>query len=191
MDNLCLILVFASSIGMFHGVLSLYTNNVNRLFRDWRHAHNRKQITLVGILYSWIGISCVWFTVGLGKQNIWFYVDHHIFGQQKLLLPIEDTGAAGALANLYNLEYALNAEEFYNERINNDRTYTLKTGTDIVVRDFSKKSRLSDWTYFPSLVQHMGRASSSTIKNSKCELSWMKESMTFRGSTLCGHINHK
>eukprot|EP00483_Globobulimina_turgida_P006329 UN06339 len=148
---------------------------------------------LLFLLYLWFGCSCVWFVFGLGKQNIDYYIRKYVYYDQwnNMLIPYE-TLHQGAMsqANLYNLKYINDLNRFYGERSD---TYKEKTGTDIVIKNFANSKNMETWTYFPSLVQHIGRASTSKLKNQekRCAIKWLKQSLTFISSKFCSTDRQK
>eukprot|EP01083_Nonionella_stella_P022371 61895_1 len=160
-------LIFIASITVIH--LSLY-----------RQSPPRKHKWILILIYIWFGGSCTSFVHSIGKQNIDYYVHRLLWYQQ--LIPLKSSAqTAMAQANIYDLQYLSELNQFY-------ESYVLpkQGGWDVFTGSFSTNHNLEIWTYFPSLVQHIGRASSSKEKRKyKCKVRGLKQSMTFIGSTFC------
>ena len=140
---------------------------------------------ILSLLYILFSISCIWFLHGIGGQNIDYLIRKYIYKWDKILIKDNtnyiSTGSMSQ-ANLFNVEYINNLDKFYN-----DNWLESKSGFDILIHNFSITQKYESYTYFPSLVQHIGRASSSKRKNKgkKCSVEHMKQSLTFIESTFC------
>lgn len=138
--------------------------------------HNRMKLVyfiLMVLSYLLFGLLVILFVIGIGKQNIIeplrFSKYHKLYGFDKI------NQKAMNQANIYNLKH-LNEFNIFTKS-NHDMN------VDILVSEFSLKFYKNIWTYIPSIAQHIGRTSTNPRK--KCELIYLKKSMTFVGSQFC------
>ena len=114
-----------------------------------------------------------------------FSLRKYIYKWDRILIKDESNAiSTGSMsqANLYNARYIRDLDRFYHQN-----WLQSKSGFDILIHNFSMTQKYDSYTYFPSLVQHIGRASTSKKKNraKKCSIQHMKQSLTFIESTLC------
>lgn len=137
------------------------------------------------MIYIHFGCSCLWFTVGVGKQNIDYYLIQPLFlGNNDLFHSNQGTMAQ---ASLYDLNHLDSLGLFYEEEMASNPNYHY-AAFDVVISDYSEAHNLELWTYNPSLVQHIGRASSSSRKNKgkKCRVQHLLQSRTSIKCSICG-----
>ena len=185
------VLVFMVSILIFHRTLNGRNSSCGPRwrFKRWNRKLMDSNLWITLVIYSLCGLSCVWFVIGIGKQNIDFYANRYLWRYDRILLPIDEMGQrAMAQANLYDLRHVDRIKEYYQRHSEKFKKEYRRTGFDIVIAGYSQENDLSEYEYFPSLVQHIGRASSSPKKTetAKCQIQYLKQAMTFTGSEMCG-----
>ena len=159
--------VFIISIALIHCFYIILNRNVNT---------SKIRIRILMFIYLCFGASCTWFVFGVGKQNIVYYYRAMNWNEQLLTYDQHRQGVM-AQASLYNLKHTDELKEFYKNEGKK------KQGFDILIGDYSEANDLDILMYYPSLVQHLGRCSSSN-KNSKCSFHYLKQSRSFVTSSF-------
>ena len=94
--------IFVVSVFIFHRIFNRQYESCGPRWRSksWNQKLIDCNLWITVLLYSLCGASCVWFVIGIGKQNADFYVERYLWQNDRVLRSKSTQGAYSGLSQL-------------------------------------------------------------------------------------------